>query len=58
VKLSVEVAAESVFRAAASGLEAINESWAEEPALLTPIGAKVTAPVVRREVTHPDQAVG
>lgn len=51
VRHSVEVTAENVFEAAASGLKAISENWAEEPGLLTPIEVKVTAPVVRHELT-------
>jgi hypothetical protein len=51
VKHSVEVTAENVFEAAASGLKAISENWAEEPGLLTPIEVKVTAAIVRHEVT-------
>ena len=51
VKHSAEVTAENVFEAAANGLKAISESWAEEPGLLTPIEVKVTAPVMRHELT-------
>ena len=46
-----EVAAESLFEAAAFGIKAISQEWAEEPGLVTPISVEVKAPTVRHQLT-------